>query len=164
MEQWLFLYSAYTWLAYTINEQYYGQKHYVWCTPYFASGSLPSADATNPPTSTPSEICHTLEAEVRAGDRHSAIISQNKIGIAKGATVKRAAGQITKADEEEIMDILQAAQIQDFRPLLYIIAFSSASPLLSHVPIKERAHPLSVEYIIESLPRNYFDVIELSRR
>ena len=119
MEHRLFLYSANTWLAYTINEQYYSQKHYVWCTPYFASGSLPSADATNPPTSTPSEIYHALEAEVRAGDRNSAKISQNKIGIAKGATVKRTAGQITKENEQEIMDILSASQIQAFDRFLH---------------------------------------------
>jgi hypothetical protein len=108
-----FLYSINTWLAYSINERYYDQKHYVWCTPYFASGSLPP-DVTNPPTSTPCEIYHSLEAEVRAGDRHSAKISQNKIGIAKGATVKRSGGQITKAKEQEIMDILSASEIRDF--------------------------------------------------
>ena len=121
-------------------------------------------DVTNPPTSTPCEIYHNLEAEVRAGDRHSAKISQNKIGIAKGATVKRSAGQITKEKEQEIMDILGASEIRDFRPLLYIIDYSLALPLLSDVPIKERAHPLSVEYIIESLPRTYFDMIELYGR
>lgn len=33
--------------------------------------------------------------------------------------------------------------------------------LVKEVPVEERAHPLSQEYIIESLPRRLFDIIKL---
>jgi hypothetical protein len=33
--------------------------------------------------------------------------------------------------------------------------------LVSDVPVKDRAHPLSVEFKVEALPRKCFDLIEL---
>jgi hypothetical protein len=47
---------------------------------------------------------------------------------------------------------------------LYLIPFAGAHGMLQTVPVDKRAHPLSVEYIIESLPRSAFDVIELTVR
>jgi hypothetical protein len=32
---------------------------------------------------------------------------------------------------------------------------------VSDVPVKERAHPLSIEFKVQALPRNCFDVIEI---
>jgi hypothetical protein len=31
----LILYSVNSWLAYIINERYYGGEHFVWCAPVF---------------------------------------------------------------------------------------------------------------------------------
>jgi hypothetical protein len=160
----LILYSTNTWLSYIIAERFYRSEHYVWCTPYFDSKSLPILDSTTPPTSTPCEIYHSLSAEVCAGDRHSAKIKENKVGILKGATFKRKAGVINEQQEKDIAAIVEAAEQRDFKPLLYIIPFRPVAKLVMEVPVSERAHPLSVEYVIERLPRARFDIIELERR
>jgi hypothetical protein len=46
-------YSCCTSLAYFICERYYGQHHYVWCTPYFDPSSRMSQNNCVPPTSNP---------------------------------------------------------------------------------------------------------------
>lgn len=160
----LLLYSTNTWLAYVIAERYYMGEHYVWCTPHFDSRSLAAVDATTPPTSTPSEIYHSLDAEVRAGDRHSPKIQENKVGILRGATFKRSIETITEQQESDIAAIVERAETRDFKPILYVIPFQPIANLLQEVPVEKRAHPLSVEYVIERLPRGTFDILELGRR
>jgi len=44
-----------------------------------------------------------------------------------------------------------------------LIPFVGVSHLLKEVPVPKRAHPLSPEYVIEELPTELFDVIELER-
>ncbi len=164
MSEPLILYSTNTWLSYIIAERYYVSEHYVWCTPYFDASSLPAYNSTTPPTSTPSEIYYTLLEEVRRGDRHSIKIQENKIGILQGATYKKEAGIITEQQEKDIATIVDIAETRDFKPLLYIIPYGHVADILKEVPVEDRAHPLSVEYVIECLPRNCFDIIEFDRR
>jgi hypothetical protein len=156
----IILYSTNTWLAYNIAERFYGAEHYVWCTPYFSPRSAPPF-ASVPPTSCPLAIYRSLSNEVRAGDRHSAKIRDNQVGIATGVRAKRAEGAIDERQEDEILRIVENAQVQDFRPLLYVIPHGLVSDLLSPVPVAERAHPLSTEFLIGRLPRRCFDVIDL---
>lgn len=155
----IILYSATSWLAYTIAERYYNGEHYVWCAPVFDPSSPYAHQWHVPPTSSPSEIYKGLVEEVKRRDRHSAKIAQNKIAIIRGASVKRGAGVITKAQEKEIVAIVNAAEIADFAPLLYVIPYQLVSKKLKMVPVAERAHPLSTEFIIQRLPRRCFDVI-----
>jgi hypothetical protein len=156
----LILYSTNTWLAYQISERYYRGLHYVWCSPYYNSRSLPFYDYSNPPTSTPSEIYKSLYDEVRSGDRHSAKVKANKVGILNGAYAKERAGVINAEQKADIASIIDCAEPRDFRPLLYIIPFNLVREIIKEVPVSDRAHPLSVEYCIECLPRDYFDIIE----
>jgi hypothetical protein len=100
-----------------------------------------------------------LLEEVKRRDRHSAKIAQNKIGIIRGASVKRSDGIITRAEEKEIVAAVKAAETADFAPLLYVIPYQLVSKKLKLVPVAERAHPLSTEFIIRRLPRRCFDVI-----
>ena len=79
----------------------------------------------------------------------------------RGASIKRSLGAISSEQEEEIKSIVENSEIRDFRPLLYIIPYDRVTHLLRNVPIVDRAHPLSVEFVIEELPRNLFDVIEI---
>ena len=158
------LYSTNTWLAYIISQEYYNGVHYVWCTPYFDPRSQTSLDVAVPPTSSPYEIYHSLHEEVVRGDRHSAKIRDNKAGILRGATAKREAGVITEQQESEIVSIVEQAQLTDYKPLLYVIPYAPVAGLIREVPISKRAHPLSKEYIIEQLPRKYFDPIEMTTR
>jgi hypothetical protein len=157
------LYSVNTWLAYNISVRYYGDVHYVWCSPVFSARNHPGHHATPPPTSCPSDIYHSLSEEVRRRDGHSAKIAENRSGLIEGARKKRSAGIITDDELREIEEIAAAANCADFRPLLYLIPFIGVSHLLKEVPVSKRAHPLSPEYIIEELPTELFDAIELER-
>jgi hypothetical protein len=156
----LLLYSTNTWLAYKIAQLYYKDVHYVWCTSYFNSNSAPAYDFIVPPSSSPGAIYRNYYNDVRAGDKHSAIIAQNKAGILRGANCKEKARVITKKQKAEIYGIISEAEIRDFKPLLFIIPFTLITKLIRDVPIAERAHSLSVEYRIEYLPRKYFDIVE----
>jgi hypothetical protein len=157
------LYSVNTWIAYNIAVRYYGGVHYVWCSPVFSARNHPGYHATPPPTSCPSDIYHSLAEEVRRRDGHSAKIADNRAGVIAGAQKKLSAGSITDDELHEIEEIAAAADCADFRPLLYLIPFVGVSHLLKEVPVPRRAHPLSPEYIIEELPTELFDTIELER-
>src|SRR4051794_30019651 len=146
----LILYSVNTWLSYVIGKRYYNDQHYIWCTPYFDTTATAAVDATTPPTSTPFDILHGLDAEVHRGERHSTKIAENKVGILRGATYKRAAGIISDGEERDIAAIVDQAETRDFRPLLYVIPYRTVGSTVKGVPITKRAHPLSVEYIIEA--------------
>lgn len=157
----LILYSTNTWLAYSIAQRYYDEIHYIWCTPFCKHNSAPSYDGTTPPTSSALEIYMNLHEETKRGDRHSPKIAQNKSGILIGADINKNKGIITADQESEIISIVDQSELRDFRPLLFIIPFNRVSDLVKEVAVGERAHPLSVEYKIECLPRELFDVVEI---
>jgi hypothetical protein len=157
----LVLYSANTWLAYIVAEHFYGGEHYVWCTPDFGTQTQAAIDQVAPPSSSPAEIYRSLHEDSRRGDRHSAKVNENKAGILRGAAIKRAGGVISDSQQHEIGSILEQASGRDFRPLLYVIPFHAVRSLAQRVPVAQRAHPLAREYIVESLRRDLFDVLEL---
>jgi hypothetical protein len=157
----ILLYSASTRLAYMIAQNYYGKEHYVWCTPHFDANSMPSLEYTVPPSSSPLEIYLGLLQEVDAGDRHSAKIEANKAGILRGVQKKLKSGVITKKHATEIASIIKAAETKDFAPLIFVIPYILIKDKIKPVPVNQRAHPLSQEYIIDRLPRSCFDVISI---
>lgn len=155
------LYSTNTWLGYKIGAEYYKGAHYVWCTPYFDASAIPSIDYSVPPSSSPSEIYRTLREDVKRGDRHSSRIAANKAGLLLGAEQRRAAGDITEEQASEILSIVGASEPSDFRPLLFVIPFGLVRDKLIKVPVGQRAHPLSVEFRVDGLTRECFDIIDL---
>ena len=160
----LLLYSTNTWLAYIIAERFYSGEHYVWCTPYFDSRQKSPLATAVPPTSNPAEIYQNLFEEVSRGDRHSSKIKENRIGILRGAKIKKNQGVITDRQAKDIAAALGGAETRDFRSLIYVIPFYAvARARLVEVPVADRAHPLSVEYVIDRLPHKAFDVIEPRR-
>ena len=70
---------------------------------------------------------------------------------------------ITNQQEKEIEDIVQAAETRDFEPLMLVVPYTSVETQVIVVPPGERAHPLWIEYRIEALRRESFDVIRLTR-
>ena len=160
MKRPLLLYSASTWLAYSIAERFYGGIHYAWCSPVYDGGTA-AMHVSIPPSSSPAEIYLRYQEETRRGDRHGQMIAQNLGGIQKGAKAKLAAGVISGAVHAEIKDITERADARAFRPVLFVMPFSRVRTIAREVPVGDRAHPLSVEYQIERLPRRCFDVIEL---
>ncbi|HEX8696200.1 MAG TPA: hypothetical protein VF746_27530 [Longimicrobium sp.] len=159
MDRPLLLYSASTWLAHAIAERFYGGIHYAWCSPHF-DGTTAARHVNVPPTASPAEIYRNLADECRRGERHSDAIKRNRGGIMRGARMKREKGFITPARFAEIDQIVESAVTWEFRPVLYVIPFDRVSGIAFEVPVSERAHPLSVEYRVEVLPRGCFDIIE----
>ena len=159
----LILYSVNTYLAYMINQRYYGDKHYVWCSEVFDARSQHALGhhANIPPTSNPREVYFNLHEEVKRGDWHSAKIDANRKGILRGAREKLRIGVINPDQFEEIDQIVNSVELSEFRPLLYIIPYHNIAEAVRQATVAERAHPLSLEYIIESLDRQHFDPLEV---
>ena len=122
---------------------------------------LPPGLAPLPPSSSPGDIYLSFHADIRGGDLHSAKISQNKEGILKGAGIKRTMGIISEQQHTDIKAVVAAADLRDFRPLLFIIPFGPVADRVQMVSLAQRASAFHEEYTIERLPRHLFDVIEL---
>lgn len=160
MKEPLLLYSANTWLAYAVAERYYGGVHFAWCSPVY-NGSTAEPHVNIPPSSSPAEIYRSLFREVDRGERHSKAIKNNRKGIKKGADAKLEAGVIGSDEHASIMRTLENAEVRDFRPVLYVIPFDRVRGTVVDVPVQQRAHPLSIEYRVENLSRDCFDMLEL---
>ena len=158
----LILYSTNAWLAWRIADDYYKGVHYAWCSPFF-DGDTAFPHIKLPPSSSPKEMYTLMEEEVRRGDRHSTNVDRIKVGILRGAASKKAQGIITDAEEKKIASIVECSQILDYAPVLFVIPYRGVSKLIVEVPPIDRAHPLSPEFRIESLPSARFDVIRIGR-
>jgi hypothetical protein len=156
----LVLYSTNTWLAYAIAERFYGGVHFAWCSPLY-NGSMAAPHINIPPSSSPAEIYRLLFREVDRGERHSQAIESNRKGIKKGADAKLDLGVITEGEHAEIMKTLERAEVRDFRPVLFVIPYDRVRGMVVDVPVTQRAHPLSVEYRVELLSGECFDMLEL---
>lgn len=160
MKEPLLLYSTNTWLAYAIAERYYGGVHFAWCSPVY-DGTRAASHINIPPSSSPAELYRALRSDVQRGDRHSPLIKRNREGIIKGAEAKRDSGVITRARRDEIETIVKNSHPGEFRPVLFVMPFETVRGRLVEPSVRERAHPMSIEYRVESLPREWFDMLEL---
>ena len=161
MQHPLILYSTNTRIAHMIAKHYYNDLHYVWCSPFSGSPTQNVFDRVEPPSSSPLRIYRSLHDDVTAPDLHSDKISQNRSGLIRGASAKRQAGVIDEKTERAIVAVVERAEINFFQPWLYVIPYAAAAALAKPVPMEQRAHPFSEEYIIESLPRAFFDIVVL---
>lgn len=154
------LYSTMTMLAYNINKRFYGDLHYIWCTPYFGS-DYNAPTFTVPPSSSPLEIYNSLKREVDAGDLHDTLIRVKRLGVRRGADAMQRRGKITAKEAQEIQAICKLAPREQFRPLLCIIPRIEVVPYSQSVNVKAKAHPLSQEYVLADVPHTAFDVIRI---
>jgi len=154
------LYSTMTAVAYNINTKYYGGLHYMWCTPYFGS-NFQSPHFTVPPSSSPLEIYNTISKEIDGSDLHGTKIKLNRMGIRKGAEVMKNMGKISVDTYKEIIAISKLTPMHQFKPLLCVISRLEAIPYYKKVDVRDRANPLSHEYIVADLPQSAFDVIRI---
>jgi len=157
----LILYSTNSWIAFAVSERFFKKRHWVWCSPFFRPSDTHAAGM--PPSAIPGEIYDRLHDDVIRGDRHSGWIAKNKAGLIKGAECKERDGVISASQKAEIISAVTNAEVRDFRPLLYVMPYQRVKRWTKEVPTNERAHPLSIEFIIESLPRQTFDVVEVRR-
>jgi hypothetical protein len=156
----LVLYSTITQLAYALAERYYNHLHYAWCAPVT---NFDPHNFSNPPSSDPVSIYWELHNDIEGGDAHSARIAANKSGLIRGASAHHAAGTIDAPTRTLIEQVVVAASLIDFKPLLLVIPFEKVKAIAAAAPVAVRARATSEEYIIEKLPRSCFDVIELRR-
>ncbi len=155
----LILFSTNTYLAYRINRDYYGDKHFIYCTSKAGCKSLTVELLDNPSSSSPMTRYKQLKEGSKTGELHG-IIKEQKLGIQKGALEKYKKGLITLEQKNEIFYIAEEARNLDYRPLLYIIPYNKIKELLKEVKIQDKASLFSEEYIIEELPGDSFVIIE----
>lgn len=157
------LYSVNAFLKQHIQCRYHGDKHYVWCSETYdsaATGAVGTAGTPLPPTSNPAEIYRSLKRDTDAGDTHSYKISEQRASLTRLARMWHKNGTITKDDRDDILYTVKVAGFREWRPIIYIIPRNLVQSRLQIVPIKKRAHPLAVEYILPDLHRSEFDSVE----
>lgn len=147
-----FLYSVGTQLAYKIAKRYYGNVHYVWCTPEFNS-------LTQPLTSNPATICKRYLEQISTGDRHTKEIENNIVGILKGAKAKLNSGVIGKSEYNDIRSIVSVAEYEAFFPVLYIVESKKVKDRCIEVVVGDKASDNAVEYKVENLKEDEFEII-----
>ena len=155
----ILLYSANTYFSYWIAKKYYGNVHWVWCSPFFDSGSVAGYEYTNPPSSCPRKIYQIYADAARNSDNNCARIEVNKVGLIHGAMEKKKAGVITDEQRQEILSTIDQIEVSHFRPLLYVIPYTLVANIVKEVSVQNRANSLSIEYVIEELHRDLFDII-----
>jgi hypothetical protein len=159
-----FLYSVNPLLKFQIQRDYYGHRHFVWCADCFDSRRVDAlhTGASVPPSSNPAEILASVRAAVQRSDHHNKDIRDWKVTLKQRALTTRVDGKITADQEQEIIYLIDNADIQLWRPLLYIINRTAVEPRLQEVPVSRRANPSAKEYQIVDLAPDEFDAIEPS--
>ena len=157
------LFSTNVFLKFQIQEQYCGGIHYVWCSENCDSKTLSvySAGALVAPSSNPADIYRELKRDVDGKDRNSAKINAQKATLASLAVTWESSGKITTAQKEDILYLVDTADFSLWRPLLYVISRSAdIETRLKPVPMARRAG-VGMEYILEDLKRDEFEIVEL---
>jgi len=98
---------------------------------------------------------------VANGDRHSPKIEKNRAGLLNGVEAKFNAGIIDVDIRNDLLYIINTADITYFRPVIYVINRRLAAKKLIQVSAASAASLFSQEYIIQELKTSQFDIIEL---
>ncbi|MCX5890870.1 MAG: hypothetical protein NTY36_15700 [Deltaproteobacteria bacterium] len=155
------LYSTNVYLKLIIQERFYGDLHYAWCSENFDCTTIGRYTHRSmvAPSSNPADIFKDLQQAVRRLDQHNGKILEQKTSIKSLAIKHNGEGTISDKDKDEIIYLVDNSPFENWRPLLYIIPYAPIVGRLEEVPIHLRAS-LGMEYIIKDLTRNEFDIIE----
>ena len=155
------LYSTNVYLKLLLQERYWGDVHYIWCSEYFdcSDQSKYSSSSMVAPSSNPSSIYRELKRDVEGKDTHSAKITAQKASFTERAIQSAANGEICEDERDDILYMVERSPFEYWRPLLYVIPADPVLSRLKLVPIKNRAG-FGNEYIIEDLKRTEFDIVE----
>lgn len=148
------LYSTGTELAFKIAKDYYHNIHFVWCTDAFDAFLQPG-------TSNPRTMCSRYLDQIIKNDRHAVEIKNNKAGIIKGANAKLANGIITSDQYKEICTRVALAENREFYPVIFLIDKRAVKKRLHVVAQQDAASNSSVEYIIDDLQSNEFELVRV---
>jgi len=158
-----FLYSTNVFLKLLIQEQFRNDVHYVWCSESFNPSKLNPYSITSmiAPSSSPFDIYNDLKVALARNDRHNDKINNQKLSFKNLADMWEASGGITKDQRDEIYYMVENATNNEWKPLIYLIPRSIIDlSRLKIVPPAKRAS-FGMEYIVEDLKRDEFDLIEL---
>ncbi len=151
-----FLFSVGTFYSYQIAKRYYHNTQYVWCSYHFD-------DKGQPPTSNPFTIARRYIEQITTADRLATEIDTNKAGILRGADYKYKAGVISKAQLEEIKQLVAYANYEAFFPVLFVISSKMVEGKCREVERGKKASDSSVEYIIDELQEGEYELINLRK-
>ncbi len=168
MKEPVILYSIQSYLAYYINTRYYNNIHYVWCAPFFDSNKESGLTPKLAYTSNPIDIFKSYYRDITVRDRHykRPEIERNTVALLKGATIMKDKGAISDETYEKIKKTISSCSQDEkiseyFRPLIYVIPYETNKHLINEVDVDKSAGTLSPEYIIENLPTDKFNIIDL---
>lgn len=152
-------YSQNTKLAYRISQKYYNKTHYVWCCnkPFY------SAEEGQPVSSNPIARCEAFLSEISTKDGHTHWISENKLSIKRGAEEQMRNKVITEEQRNQIIALVNYADNEAFYPVLYVIPYEKVLDLIKPADTSIKASESSNEFLIEKLPRDCFDIIDMSK-
>ncbi|MFJ5791024.1 glycosyltransferase [Lysinibacillus sp. NPDC093197] len=149
-----FLFSTSTHLSYLISKNYFNDTHYAWCAPKF------DAKETNPASANPLEIYKKLTWEIGSG-QEGATIAKHKVGLYRALSEKKQQGVISEQQELLISEIIHAAQIGDFRPVIYAISTYEVKAIVKAAPHNKKDGVFSQEFLIKELPGALIELINI---
>jgi hypothetical protein len=154
------LFSTNPLMKFEIQRDYYGHEHYVWCADcYDGRHHLLHLGSRLPPSSNPAELLTNLRAAtIERPDSHDRSIAYWKQSLKERAIKDALAGRLDAKAEQEIIFLIDRADIGKWRPLLYVISRAAVEARLEEVPMAERASP-EMEYRIRDLRMPEFDVV-----
>ena len=161
----LLYYSTNSYMAYFIAENFFGGKHFVWCSPVYDPTKMHELHKWKkiPVSSNPHKIYLALLEDVEAGDLHSDKIRNNINGLRRATVLKLADGVIDDEEFAKINLMLDKATPDLFRPLLYIIPKENIKDKIATVSITETAGVLSEEFRVVDLRLGEFEIIQTNR-
>lgn len=138
-------------------------KHYVWCSEFSdsraaARGSLASLV---PPSSNPVEIYQELAEAVSRNERHHTKIVSIKASYVALSLQWVADGSMKNEERDELVYLLDHAEMEHWRPMLYLIPRGSISDTRMELVHPSKRAGLGLEYIIQDLDSSEFEVLEL---
>ena len=151
-----FLFSTGTLLAYTIDNDCYNGRHFVWC-------ALSCDSRTQAASSNPLNIARRFIEDVVSLDRHSDKINQNIAGILNGAKTLFEKGIIDKETRTQVKAKVNNAVPTDFLPVMYVIDTKKVLPRIIEVPPAKIASKLSPEYKITDLTAGEYELIDVAQ-
>lgn len=158
-ETYPFIFSASTRLARSIDNNYYGEKHYVWAALKFDSLKEQAA-GSNPMT-----IAKRFIEEVYSEDGHGDKIIAHIVALKKGAAYMLKNGKIDVRTKRIVDKRINAALNDDFLPLIYVVDTKKVESVredrIEPVPMAKAAKDKTPEYRIYDLAEDECEVIDL---
>lgn len=136
-------------------------NYYVWCSPVFDGDAVGryTRGAGQPPSSDPATIYRSLHTAVSKRDEHNGDVERQRKKLAAVALDLSTQGAISVEDAQEAVTYVQNAHISDWKPMIYVIPYTSVKGRVLSVPRGHRASG-APEYVISDLREGEFEAIE----